>query len=286
MKPQTSRAGRPQQRPKCVRIIVGGPKEFKGWSLSLTHQLFKETAFFDAALKKAWGNATTRKVYMPESDPESFDELLRWLETGSLRGLSTKPRHDGDVRGHFRLYVLAHKLALTELRGTLESEARFGRVVDESDTFPLPSAAEVRFLYAAESGLVDGDRDGLPAAATRHFASAFVRSPKFSQDAAEAIETVPGFAIDLIRQLDAWTGLGGGPDDPEVGPHGALDFYSEVCNEPGFAMQRIVQGVELARLQTRKLVWPLAELIFEKLSFDDFDSDISEADYLPSIIRL
>lgn len=86
---------------KPVTLVVG--QEGKTTELVAHEIQLCNSRFFETALKKEWLEGQTRKIHLPDDDPETINRYLNFLYTGKIAGAS-------GLDALARLYVYGQKV--------------------------------------------------------------------------------------------------------------------------------------------------------------------------------
>ncbi|KAF2151888.1 hypothetical protein K461DRAFT_294761 [Myriangium duriaei CBS 260.36] len=107
--PASSRRKRKSDFSDTATVLVG--KHKTAFSVH-TAIICRQSPFFKAALEGNWIESEQQTVKLPEDDPDTFSDFLKWLYSGTVDPpvAATSNETRLDISPHINLYVLAEKL--------------------------------------------------------------------------------------------------------------------------------------------------------------------------------
>ncbi|CAK4031842.1 hypothetical protein AC578_10138 [Lecanosticta acicola] len=113
--------------------------------------LRKNSAFFDAALKKDWAEGQRRKVELPKADPETFNIWVNWLYSRRLFtdiDADTPKRDDHDTYPRLiEAYTLGDSLMDADFKDAVTDAFSVHFITPEDNTRWMPHSEDIKDLY-------------------------------------------------------------------------------------------------------------------------------------------
>ena len=191
-----------------VEIYVGASR--RQWSIH-RNILSHHSSYFDQNIQHGEGETAKETIELLEDDPIAFEMLLKWFYQGQIDDVATLPLEKkwDHADACQKLYVLCHRLHMTELKNIAIDQFRKG--CNEAGLVPGPE--EMKPIYERTP----------PASPFRRLVSKIaarqIMDPQGEKDAAayrDCFEGNADFAIDVINAIK--DGAGGSLfDDPTEG---------------------------------------------------------------------